>query len=129
MYTNVSVRSVCKILAYFKSTGSVNIPNCKRPHVHWALCNYDVEVCHPVFMCLLSQISCSVVYVQKDERMSRSIPGQIAIGASGDLWDLSIDLDNLENTRKGWLYNEKGVHCILHCACANDHTLAYLYRY
>ena len=54
MYTDVSTRSVRKILAHFKSTGSVILPKHERARVHRALCNYDVEVCFfAIYTCIL----------------------------------------------------------------------------
>ena len=47
MYTDVSVRSVRRILTYFKHTGQVNVPEkqISGPQLHKTLCDFDVQVC------------------------------------------------------------------------------------
>jgi len=45
MYTDVSKRSVERIMAHFRRTGSIMVPASKAKHqLHRALCDYDVEV-------------------------------------------------------------------------------------
>ena len=44
MYTDLSIRSVERILAYFKQTGEVKNSKRAGPHLHRALCDYDVQV-------------------------------------------------------------------------------------
>jgi transcription initiation factor IIE alpha subunit len=46
MYTDVSVRSVRRILVYFRRTGQVNLPQkTAAPQLHKALCDYDIQAC------------------------------------------------------------------------------------
>jgi transposase len=59
MYTDVSLRSVKKILSHFKQTGDVNVPKRLKPQLHRALCDYDIQVCKvllPGFIVLLSTV-------------------------------------------------------------------------
>ena len=46
MYTDVSLRSVQRILSYFTRTGGVNFPNrlTQKPQLHRTLCDYDIQV-------------------------------------------------------------------------------------
>ncbi len=44
MYANVSERTVHKILAHFKQTGSVEEPKQLIPRAHQVLCEYDIQV-------------------------------------------------------------------------------------
>jgi transcription initiation factor IIE alpha subunit len=47
MYTDISARSVRKILAFFRRAGGIDFPQ-KRiapPQLHKSLCDYDIEVC------------------------------------------------------------------------------------
>ena len=46
MYTDISVRSVRKILTFFQCTGSVNFPKKQIafPQLHKLLCDYDIKV-------------------------------------------------------------------------------------
>ena len=67
MYTDVSTRSVRKILTNFKSTGSIVVPDGERLRVHRALCNYDVEVCFPSSMPRFFDILAPPVHVPKAE--------------------------------------------------------------
>jgi hypothetical protein len=46
MYTNVGMRSVQKILSYFKQTSDVNVPQWMKCQIHKSLCDYDIEVCN-----------------------------------------------------------------------------------
>jgi hypothetical protein len=50
MYTDVSVRTVRKILAYFRQTGGVEGPKQIIPRAHNALCEYDILVRITPFM-------------------------------------------------------------------------------
>jgi hypothetical protein len=45
MYTDVGVRTVNEILAYFKQTGSIKPSRRSERQIHRLLCNYDIEVC------------------------------------------------------------------------------------
>ena len=45
MYADVSLRSVKKILLYFKQTGDINVPKWLKPQLHHTLCDYDIQVC------------------------------------------------------------------------------------
>ena len=45
MHTDLGLSSVKKILAYFRKTGGVNVPERLKPQVHRSLCDYHVEVC------------------------------------------------------------------------------------
>lgn len=67
MYTDVSTQSVHKILANFKLTGSIIIPNSERPRVHRALCNYDVEVYFLPSVLRFFDVLVSPVHVPKAE--------------------------------------------------------------
>ena len=44
MYTDISIRSVRKILSTFRLTGSVLAPKSEKPKTHRSLNNYDVQV-------------------------------------------------------------------------------------
>jgi len=45
MYTDIGVRSVRKILAFFRRTGGVDFPQkLAPPQLHKTLCDYDIEV-------------------------------------------------------------------------------------
>ena len=54
MYTDVSTRSVRKIIAHFKQTGDVERPQQMNPRLHKSLCDYDIEV-------LVHFISCHAI--------------------------------------------------------------------
>jgi hypothetical protein len=47
MYTDISIRSVQRILAYFKKTGDLNLPKPSKAEIRQSLCDYDVEVSRP----------------------------------------------------------------------------------
>ena len=51
VYTDLGVRSVEKILKYFKETGGVKAPTKRRPRTGQLLCDPDIEVCPGVFAC------------------------------------------------------------------------------
>src|ERR1700731_2148372 len=54
MYTDISTRSVRKILAYFKQTGDVDTPKRGKNSLHRAMCDYDIQVpTSKPFTCLL----------------------------------------------------------------------------
>lgn len=57
MYTDVSKRSVERIMAHFGQTGAVMVPASKVKHqLQRALCDYDVEV-HGAFVSFMSLIN------------------------------------------------------------------------
>jgi hypothetical protein len=45
MYTNVGVRKVNEIIAYFKKTGEIKVSSRSKRQLQQTLCNYDIEVC------------------------------------------------------------------------------------
>jgi transcription initiation factor IIE alpha subunit len=57
MYTDISVRSVRKILAFFRRTGGVDFPQKQiaPPQLHKSLCDYDIEVCITPFFAIVDQ--------------------------------------------------------------------------
>jgi transcription initiation factor IIE alpha subunit len=57
MYTDISVRSVRKILSCFRRTGGVNFPKKQiaPPQLHKSLCDYDIEVCITPFFAIVDQ--------------------------------------------------------------------------
>lgn len=52
MYTDLSTRTIKKILASFRRTGDVNVANKARPQLHRSLCDYDIQVCYG-YICLV----------------------------------------------------------------------------
>ena len=52
MYTNISARSIHKILAFFQHAGGVDFPQeqIAPPQLHKTLCDYDIEVCITPFL-------------------------------------------------------------------------------
>jgi hypothetical protein len=108
MYTDISIRSVRKILSTFRLTGCVIAPKSERPKTHRSLNNYDVEVRVSLpNACLFSQ-TCYLVHVSAIERESRPLPRRTSNGTSRDMRYLSLHIHNLENPREGGLFNEKG---------------------
>ena len=57
MYTDISVRSVRKILTFFQRTGGVNFPKKQiaPPQLHKSLCDYDIEVYITLFFVIVDQ--------------------------------------------------------------------------
>lgn len=56
MYTGIGVRSVRKILAFFRRTGCVDFPQkLAPPQLHKTLCDYDIEVCTTPFLAIVDQ--------------------------------------------------------------------------
>jgi len=54
MYTDISVRSVRKILAFFRRTGGADFPQkLAPPQLHKTLCDYDIEVCITPFFAIV----------------------------------------------------------------------------
>jgi len=45
MYTDIGLRTVQKILSWFRRTGEVNVAQRLKPQLHGALCDYDIQVC------------------------------------------------------------------------------------
>ena len=44
MYTDLSELKVHEILAYFNTTGGVNVPRCQRPNLHRSLGEDSIKV-------------------------------------------------------------------------------------
>ena len=56
MYTDISKRSVIRILSYFKETGSIKTAKQAVVQGHHSLCDYDIQVC-PSLTCIVVFLS------------------------------------------------------------------------